>query len=414
MKKNLFSLLTLLTCCSIVYAQRFSVTDFSVPQNSEGTLYVSFEFDTEDMYTGYAFYLELPSEFEFVMAEGSDVAYTIGECHDTSHSVTANLSDGIVKVAGLSLSSKPLKGTSGILLTFAVRSASLTLTVGQTYTGIISNILLVSIDGTKQSISGSNFTITAVAPTDTRTVLDEASTTAPVAEANANVRVRRTIKAGEWSTICLPFAMTEAQCKEAFGSDVQIAEFTGAESEFDDADNVVGITVSFSDVSAIEANTPYIIKVGEAVSEFTVDGVDITPDEDEAYVEFDNGKTGSRRVVYSGFYGTYHAGTVLDENTLFLSDNQFWYSAGLTRMKAFRAYFDFLDVLTEVEEAQARILLSFGDGGTTGVGDALRLMNNGRVNSEESASAVYNLKGQRVAQPSKGLYIKDGRKVVVK
>ncbi|MBQ9187595.1 MAG: hypothetical protein IJ144_07225, partial [Prevotella sp.] len=127
-----------------------------------------------------------------------------------------------------------------------------------------------------------------------------------------------------------------------------------------------------------------------------------------------NGKTGSRRVVYSGFYGTYHAGTVLDENTLFLSDNQFWYSAGLTRMKAFRAYFDFLDVLTEVEEAQARILLSFGDGETTGIGDALRLMNNGRVNSEESASAVYNLKGQRVAQPSKGLYIKDGRKVVVK
>ena len=31
------------------------------------------------------------------------------------------------------------------------------------------------------------------------------------------------------------------------------------------------------------------------VSEFTLDGVDIVADEDEAYVEFDNGKTGSRR-----------------------------------------------------------------------------------------------------------------------
>ena len=106
--------------------------------------------------------------------------------------------------------------------------------------------------------------------------------------------------------------------------------------------------------------------------------------------------------------------TVVPENSLFLSDNKFWYSAGLTKMKAFRAYFTLSDVLTEKELSAARILLSFGDGGTTGVGDALRLMNNGRVNSDESASAVYNLKGQRVAQPSKGLYIKDGRKVVVK
>ena len=44
---------------------------------------------------------------------------------------------------------------------------------------------------------------------------------------------------------------------------------------------------------------------------------------------------------------------------------------------------------------------------TTGIGATL--MNSEKVNSE-----VYNLNGQRVAQPSKGLYIVNGRKVVIK
>ena len=398
-----------LACIGQAWAANIlTVSDVNVPQGGQATLEVGCEFDTE--YTAFELQIALPDGLSLLTDE--DGYPVIEKAFDTNHILTGNLlpSNGNYKITCRSMDNISIPTDGALFRVTVVADGSLEL--GSSLAAAITACEFTrTADSNGETLADVDFSVSI---SEFRTVLDEASTTAPVAEANANVRVKRTIKAGEWSTICLPFAMTEAQCKEAFGSDVQIAEFTGAESEFDDADNVVGITVSFSDVSAIEANTPYIIKVGEAVSEFTVDGVDITPDEDEAYVEFDNGKTGSRRVVYSGFYGTYHAGTVLDENTLFLSDNQFWYSAGLTRMKAFRAYFDFLDVLTEVEEAQARILLSFGDGGTTGVGDALRLMNNGRVNSEESASAVYNLKGQRVAQPSKGLYIKDGRKVVVK
>ena len=403
----------ILSACLACIGQAWSaniltVSDVNVPQGGQATLEVGCEFDTE--YTAFELQIALPDGLSLLTDE--DGYPVIEKAFDTNHILTGNLlpSNGNYKITCRSMDNISIPADGALFRVTVVADGSLEL--GSSLAAAITACEFTrTADSNGETLADVDFSVSI---SEFRTVLDEASTTAPVAEANANVRVKRTIKAGEWSTICLPFAMTEAQCKEAFGSDAQIAEFTGAESEFDDADNVVGITVSFSDVSAIEANTPYIIKVGEAVSEFTVDGVDITPDEDEAYVEFDNGKTGSRRVVYSGFYGTYHAGTVLDENTLFLSDNQFWYSAGLTRMKAFRAYFDFLDVLTEVEEAQARILLSFGDGGTTGVGDALRLMNNGRVNSEESASAVYNLKGQRVAQPSKGLYIKDGRKVVVK
>jgi len=149
--------------------------------------------------------------------------------------------------------------------------------------------------------------------------------------------------------------------------------------------------------------------VSAPISEFTLDGVDIVVDEDEAYIEFDNGKTGGRRVVYSGFYGTYHAGTVLDKFTLFLSDNKFWYSTGKTKMKAFRAYFEFLDILTDVEDAySSRISMNFSNDKTTGINSltAAPIL--------KGEGSIYNLKGQRVEKPAKGIYVRDGKKYVVK
>ena len=57
--------------------------------------------------------------------------------------------------------------------------------------------------------------------------------------------------------------------------------------------------------------------------------------------------------------------------------------------------------------SNARSISLVFDDETTGIGASL--MNSERVNNE-----VYNLNGQRVAQPSKGLYIVNGRKVVIK
>ena len=237
-------------------------------------------------------------------------------------------------------------------------------------------------------------------------VLDENSTTAPEAAEGVNVRVKRTILANEWSSICLPFAMTAAQVKEAFGNDVQLGNFCDTESTYDEADNVVGISISFEDATEIEANHPYIIKVSSPVTEFSVDNVDIDPSEDDALVEVDNGKTGKKRVVYGGFYGTYQAGTTLEEYALFLNSNKFWYSKGLTKMKAFRAYFVMLDVLTDVENAAARISFSFNEE-TTGIHSV-----NGVKAGQDNT--LYNLNGQRVKTLRQGLYIRDGKKLVVK
>ena len=237
---------------------------------------------------------------------------------------------------------------------------------------------------------------------DVRTVvLDENSTTAPEAAEAVNVHVLRSINANVWSTICLPFEMTEAQTQEAFGSDVQLGDFTGYETEEDDNENIVGIKVNFESASAIEANHPYIIKVSAPVTEFTVEGVDIAPEEEPTKAAVKRTKK-----QWSEMIGTYAAETTVEEQMLVLSGGKFWYSVGLTKMKAFRAYFDFYDVLTEVEDASVKVLIDLDDEETGLDGIASPQSENGRW---------FDISGRNVAKPSqRGIYIQKGKKILVK
>lgn len=230
-------------------------------------------------------------------------------------------------------------------------------------------------------------------------ILDENSTEAPEAAENAKVQVQRTINEDVWSTICLPFAMTEEQVQEAFGSDVQLADFIGYEATEDAEENIASIKVNFEAVNAIEANHPYIIKVSLPVTEFTVDGVDIDPEEEPTKAAIKRTKK-----QWSEMIGTYVAETVVEDQMLFLSGGQFWYSTGKTKMKGYRAYFDFYDVLTEVEEAGVKMFVDFG-------GEQTRI--NGIDNGQPEADGVYDLSGRKVSNPQhNGVYIINGKKVL--
>ena len=238
-------------------------------------------------------------------------------------------------------------------------------------------------------------------------VLDENGTETIEAAQHTNVLVKRTIHAGEWSSICLPFAMTESQVRACFGDDVQLANFTGCESTYDQAgENIVGLTVTFENAPAMEANHPYIIKVSGDITKFKLAGVDVAPGEANASVGC-NGKTEGGETRYNRFVGTYHAATEVPALCLFLSGNKFWYSTGKTKMKAFRAYFDFYYVLSSVteENAGARIAMSFDDTVTN-------ICENEDANRGTRGGAIYNLRGQRLSKPGKGLHIIDGKLVI--
>ena len=410
MKKILLPILMLLAMVGTSKAQTnaFTVGDINLPQNSEATLTVSFQFDAADTYTAYSFNLQLPAELEFVMdtsegAEPTDVAYIKGECHTASHTITANLSEGMVKVGVLSGGSKTLKGTSGDLLTFTIKLKTSS-EVGKTYTGTIKDILLVPVEGAKQDLAESNFTVTIGEPVELRTVLDENSTTPPTAATGVDVRVKRTINAGNWSTICLPFAMTGDQVKAAFGDDVKIAEFTGCKTtEYDNDDNALFIEVYFKCVDIIEANTPYIMMVTNSITDFIVDDVNIDPD--EVFVKFGSKSKGT----YGTFTGTYTP-LIIEEEYLFLNNNKFWYSAGNTTTKGYRAFFYFYDKLADLSNSNgARVYMSV-DGETTKI-DA-------RTMEPIETGKVYNMAGQYVGEGEdmnrlpKGIYIVNGKKVI--
>ena len=247
---------------------------------------------------------------------------------------------------------------------------------------------------------------------DNTIVLDEDSEDdIETTDAVVNIRVRRTIAANQWSTICLPFNMTAEQVYASFGDDVQLQAFDSYDVDYDDDDNVKSILVHFGDIDIDEegfyANYPYLIKVSEPVEEFTVRSI-LEPDEESAIAEYDNGKTGRQRKVYGTFYGTYHAQTTVPESCLFISNNKFWYSTGLTKMKAFRGYFEFVDVLSDMANAN----ISFSFDGTTGIREIL--------NQSLSDGAVYTIQGQFVGKDidlkklPRGIYIINGKKQVIK
>jgi hypothetical protein len=76
-------------------------------------------------------------------------------------------------------------------------------------------------------------------------------------------------------------------------------------------------------------------------------------------------------------------------------------------MEAFRAYFNFYDLLPDFENNyDSRITMSFGDE-VAGIRNA---------NIKNRDNRYYNLNGQRVENSNlkKGLYIRNGRKEIIK
>ena len=365
------------------------VNPVTVPQGGTGSFDIELNNETE--FTAFFMALTLPSGISYV-------SFSQGSRFD-GHSVDDGAKDGKKTFAALSGSSKPIKENSGMLIRVFV-SADAGLAVGSVLNAKLDELAFTTPGGVEYNLTDVSFNITIG---EARTLLDETSATAPTAENGVDVRVRRTINANEWSTICLPFAMSEAQAKAAFGDDVQLADFTGWETtEYDASDNALAIDVTFSSVTAIEANHPYVIKVSSAVTEFTVDGVDIAPEDDPAV------SVGKKSKGTLGSFTGSYVPTLIDEECLFLNSNKFWYSTGKTNMKGYRGYFYFQDVLAAYS-ASAPVKMKFTLDGTTGIED-VQTFNGSNIQDGE----IYDLAGRRVEKAEKGIYIINNKKVLVK
>ena len=137
------------------------------------------------------------------------------------------------------------------------------------------------------------------------------------------------------------------------------------------------------------------MKASAAITEpMTFNGVTVKAAAESLVAEGDN----------FNFVGTY-TGTTALEGDYVLTENAFTKANGGNTIKAYRAYIKTVADAAE-EEASARELLISIDGVLTAI-DAID-------GKKISTGAIYNLAGQKVKKAQKGVFIQDGKKVIVK
>ena len=404
--KKIFMLLTALVAyCGGAMADGLEVQDVNISQGGEATLEIALENPVTE-FAAFQFNVELANGITVATNDKGKFVYEKGARLDEEFSLSLSQPDALVntyRVLGYYTETQPIPSTTGAVVKITIK-ADAALAVGTTHVCKLSAINLTETNETKHTPDDITFNVKITEKT--YTILDETSTTAPTASGGpVDIQVKRTIKANEWSTLVLPFDMTEAQLKEALGSDVKLAEFEDYEAEYT-GDDVTSLTVNFVATNLSDgfyANYPYLVKTSKDITEFFVTAT-IDPDEEDAVAEFTNGKTGPKKEVYGKLIGTYHAGDAIPADGLFLSGNKFWYSTGATIIKAFRAYFMLNEVLSGVAEAKVRFMVDEDAAAIEG------------ITPDMEDGVWYTLDGRQLnGKPTeKGVYIVDGKKVLIK
>lgn len=239
-----------------------------------------------------------------------------------------------------------------------------------------------------------------------------------------DVYVHRTIAGdGAWSTLCLPFNLTDFKVKKAFGDEIVYAEF--------DRVDLAKKEIHFkSTKEGMKAGKPYLIQnKSKAIDNFFADDVTFT----KTGIESIN-KSGRKSTKESEGY--YYVGLLEPTqvnnggDATYNSNNRAVYIAnpdndGVQKLKklspngtikAFRAYLYFPVSNNEFETGakESSLFLSLDDildGGITGV-DKIT------VDGKPVNNNIYNLNGQMVGTDAsvlpQGIYVRNGKKFVVK
>lgn len=393
MKKKIFMLLALFAGVLSASADDvITVSSALIPEGKSGTFGI--ELTNTGGYAGFQVDLTLPTGVTFVsVAKTSRIPddWTFSDNYDSEHP-----SSTIRIVGHYNKNANPIiTGNSGNFLIVTVSLEGSSAKAGDLLPCSLTNMEVTPTGTTTaQKVADFNFNIEV----SDKIILDESSTVLPAKQDGVDVLVKRDIKAGQWSTICLPFDMTEAQVKSAFGSDVELVEFDDYEA------TGASITIKFTAAEVykgvlLSSNTPYLVKTSAAITDFTVDGVDVDPNEEDAYAA-NNSKLSKATGV---FWGTLKAGNIIPADNLFISDNKFYYSKGSTVIKGFRGYFWIDDFKSSSSSPEIVIDIN---GNTTSIDEVRGLFEDG---------AFYDMKGMKIENPTKkGVYIQNGKKVVIK
>ena len=227
-----------------------------------------------------------------------------------------------------------------------------------------------------------------------------------------NLKNRKLYKDGYWNTLTLPFSLSDEKLATTCLAGADIRRFQNA--SWDSENKKLTINFSDSNEGKIDAGVPYIIRwadTGEVIEDPCFTNVEVTltdqanlDDEDE----YNNYETEDNGVRFQAVLGP----TQLQANdNMFVlgAKNKIYKVTKQMYVYATRAYFD---CHSNSNISMAReITLDFGGGEQISTSienvetDGLR---------QNTIEGIFNLNGQRLTAPRKGINIINGRKVLIK
>ena len=244
-----------------------------------------------------------------------------------------------------------------------------------------------------------DYTGTGLAYNALNVVLDEAEDIKSYGSIDVHVKtgetftVKRTLHRGYWNTICLPVDVDWTAWDAQLGTGWKLCTFTGC------TENVM----TFNSVSQVPGkNVPYLLWVPTKAEENTIAELTFTAVAG-TYLQIWDANPSTDKNPY---YMTGNMNGVeqkVPNGALFIANDKVYKSTGNSPMKAMSAYF------TVPSGGSARSFTFSVDGEPTGI---ISIGRDGSVNVEQNA--VYDLQGRRIAQPKHGLYIVNGKKVIIK
>lgn len=261
---------------------------------------------------------------------------------------------------------------------------------------------------------------TAYNPTDLKPADDVNSI--PMYE---TVTLDRSFTKDKWNTICLPFTMTEREVENVFGNGTELIILDRVNVDESHAQ----IYMTYHEIQSILAGYPYLIKPSQNVNQIEVHNKAIDPA--QQVMEFTNNGYTSKGVsgfcnpqVFSssltGMASDVTASAYLTAGDIYLSNNTLYISRGQSFLKGYRSYlkkeddgaapaksvsFNYFKAWEDEEEATAIKVCEMSD-------EALDSFETKKMNG------VFSVTGQKVSNTlnglTKGIYIFNGRKVIVK
>ncbi len=273
------------------------------------------------------------------------------------------------------------------------------------------NAIMADADSHKKELEPDIISLLTIEENDGRIHFAETDTSLPTYTAGekGDITMKRTINAGEWSTIVLPFTLTKAKAEAAFGTDVQLAEFTGFETEYSDEDDVTpdAIVINFSTYTmttkkGMTGGKPFLIKTSKNIESFEANDVTL----------FSNVSDVTKADEYdtSGKFTGSLVKTKVPIDGLFLTENKFWYSTGNTNIKGFRCWF-MLDAVLDKETDFGTNVSFVVDDDPTSV-DGVPYMS--KVGHVYTVQGLYVGRNVDMKLLPSGIYIVDGKKILIK